>query len=86
MTEQEITDLVANAAQHSRSLSRFQASMFLMCREIVSRGPSQPQYQIANDTVERFSRYIMTGVEDFSFTMFTLPVPDQTKTKHAPHD
>ena len=74
MTEAQVRAVITSAAEHGRELSNFDASMFLMCKEFVARGPGE-HFENASKVLADYARYMTTGIRSESFTMFLLPCP-----------
>jgi hypothetical protein len=74
MTEAQVEETIHAAEILGRELSHFQASIFLLAKEIVAGGPSE-DFETAKAVVRDYSRYIANGTVVTSFAQFLLPIP-----------
>jgi hypothetical protein len=75
MTEAQVSELIASAATHGREFDHFDAGLFLLAKEVLARGKSDPNYEYAQTAVQDFSRYMTTGQKKYGFAMLLLGIP-----------
>jgi hypothetical protein len=68
----DVARVIRDAAAHGRTLSAYEAKVYLGAREILER---EPQNLDAQEVVREFSEFMRTGKPGTSFRRFRLPLP-----------
>ena len=73
MTNAQVAEIVAGAAQRGIEVDSYDASVFLGAQEILEREPHNAN---AREVVANFTTWMQTGIKPVSFAEFELPLPD----------